>query len=59
MNLNHISSFCVEKFTFSGRKQTQDLKATQLWVFPGGPVIKNPPSNTGTWSQSLVQEDFT
>ena len=58
MNLNHISSFCVEKFTFSARKQTQGLRATQLWVFPGGPVIKNPPSNTGTWAQSLIQ-DFT
>ena len=47
MNLNHISSFCVKKFTFSGRKQTQDLRATQLWVFPGAPVIKNPLSNLG------------
>ena len=32
MNLNHISSFCVEKFTFSARKQTQGLRVTQLWV---------------------------
>ena len=25
--------------------------------FPGGPVVKNPPANAGTWVKSLVQED--
>ena len=24
--------------------------------FPGGPVVKNPPCNAGTWVQSLVGE---
>ena len=27
--------------------------------FPGGPVVKNPPANVGTWVQSLVWEDAT
>ena len=33
------------------------LKKKKKWDFPGGPVVKNPPSNAGAKVQSLVQHD--
>ena len=36
------------------QKVTQKMFA--LWFFPGGPVVKNLPSNAGMQVQSLVEE---
>ena len=31
----------------------------ETWDFPGGPVVRNPPANTGDMVLVLVGEDFT
>ena len=32
-------------------------KRKEVWDFPGGPVVKNPPGNAATWVRSPVWED--
>ena len=32
------------------------FQINEYWYFPGGPVVKNLPSNAGRWVQSLVKE---
>ena len=36
-------------------KLTVPIKQSQLWDFPGGPVVKTSPSNAGGASSSLGQ----
>ena len=49
--------------TTTGLKQQKSIPANvKKKVFPGIPVVKNPPANAGdmgSWVQSLVQEDST
>ena len=42
-----------------GREEKKRPTKTKPRDFPGGPVVKNPPSNAGNRVQSLVQEDHT
>ena len=35
---------------------TSNQKLEMMGDFPGGPVVKNLPSNAGTWVRSLVRE---
>lgn len=39
-----------------GHKQGQRTEVNHIKDFPGHPVVKNLPCNTGTWVQSLIRE---
>ena len=41
------------------QKQGRSSRETVVQDLPGGPVIKNPPDNAGTWVRSLVPEEPT
>ena len=40
-----------------GNDENKYSTFTELWSFPGGSVVKNPPAMQETGVQSLVQED--
>ena len=44
-----VSQDCHNKVT-----QSWWLKKTKIWDFPGGPVVKNPPSNSGDMKDSIL-----